>query len=416
MLLQLAWKSLLNRRATVLLTLFSISLSVLLLLSVEKIRDEARTSFASTLSGTDLIVGARTGQIQLLLYSVFRLGNATNNIGWESYQKIAAHRSVAWTIPIALGDSHRGYSVIGTNTDYFQFYRYGRKQSLAFADGKAFHALHDVVLGARVAEELGYSLGDKIVVAHGMGKTSFAKHEDQPFTVVGILKPTGTPVDQSLHVSLEAIEAIHIGWDAGVRRPGFTPTEAQLADLQPEQITAFLVGLKSKTATFRLQRAINNYRGEPLLAILPGVALQQMWQMIGTVEMALLLVSALVVLTGLIGMLTILLSSLNERRREMAVLRSVGARPWQIMALMLLETVMLTLAGCLCGTGLMIVAIELLAPVIQSELGLQISASGFSLWQWQLLGMVMAAGTLAGAIPAWQAYRNALADGLSVRL
>ncbi|MCV6590430.1 MAG: ABC transporter permease [Marinobacterium sp.] len=416
MLLGLAWRSLLNRRTSVLLTLLAISLSVLLLLGVEKVRVEARTSFANTISGTDLVVGARSGQVQLLLYSVFRMGNATNNISWESYQKIAGHRQVAWTVPIALGDSHRGYSVIGTNQDYFRFYRYGRKQPLTFAEGKSFTQLHDVVLGSRVARELGYQLGDKIVVAHGMGSTSFAKHDDQPFTVTGILSPTGTPVDQSLHVSLEAIEAIHVGWESGVKLPGKTVTEFTPEQLQPTQVTAFLVGLKSKVATFQLQRAINNYRGEPLLAILPGVALQQLWQLIGVAEQALLAISALVVLTGLLGMLTVLLSTLNERRREMAILRSVGARPWHILALLMLETMLITLVACILGTVLMYAGLYLAQPLIQQQLGLKIALGALTGWQLQLLGMVMLAGTLSGLIPAWQACRHALADGLSVKL
>lgn len=417
MLLNLAWRSLLNRKTTVLLTLFSLSLSVLLLLSVEKVRLEARSSFANTLSGTDLVVGARTGQIQLLLYSVFRMGNATNNISWKSYQKIANHRQVAWTVPISLGDSHRGRSVIGTTTDYFRYYRFGKQQPLTFAQGEAFADLHDVVLGARVAEELGYQLGDRIVVAHGMGNTSFSLHEDQPFTVTGILAPTGTPVDHSLHISLQAIEAIHVGWESGVRLPGAQgQVDLTKADLTPEQITAFLVGLKSKMATFKLQRAINSYRGEPLLAILPGVALQELWQMIGIAEQALLAISALVVLTGLVGMLTVLLSSLNERRRELAILRSVGARPWQIMLLILLESSLLTLTACLLGTLSMYAVLAGAAPLIQAELGLKITLSALSVWQWQLLAMVMLAGVVAGLVPGWQAWRNSLADGLSVRL
>ena len=104
----LAWKSLLNRRFTVLLTLFAIALSVVLLLGVETVRRDAKLSFANTIAGTDLIVGARSGSIQLLLYSVFRIGHATNNISWRSYQDIAALPQVAWTIPLMLGDSHRG--------------------------------------------------------------------------------------------------------------------------------------------------------------------------------------------------------------------------------------------------------------------------------------------------------------------
>ncbi|MBY4676274.1 ABC transporter permease [Marinobacterium arenosum] len=418
MLISLAWHSLWNRRSSVLLTVLAISISVMLLLGVEKVRVEARSSFANTISGTDLVVGARSGQVQLLLYSVFRIGDATNNISWQSYQEIAGHRNVAWTIPLALGDSHRGFRVLGTNQDYFRHYRYGAERQLSFAEGQPFDDLYDVVLGAEVAQKLGYKLGQQLVIAHGMGNTSFAEHKDKPFRVVGILARTGTPVDSTLHVSLEAIEAIHLDWRAGVPIPGakVDAEKARALDLQPKQITAFMVGLKSKIATFHLQRAINNYRAEPLSAILPGVALQQLWQMIGIAEQALLVISGFVVLTGLIGMLTVLLSSLNERRREMAILRSVGARPWQIIALLTLETTVLTLLGCLVGTLLLYAALLLAQPWIEQLFGLHIAISALSSYQLQLLGLVAVAGILVGVVPGYRAYRNSLADGLTIRL
>ena len=157
-LLRLTLRSLWNRRASLLLTLLAIALSVSLLLGVEYIRKEAKSSFLSTISGTDLVVGARSGPVQLLLYSVFRIGNATNNIGWQSYQDIAANPLVAWTIPISLGDSHQGFRVLGTNQDYFRHYQYGNKQSLQFAQGQAFSAVFEAVLGAEVAHKLGYKL------------------------------------------------------------------------------------------------------------------------------------------------------------------------------------------------------------------------------------------------------------------
>ncbi len=157
--LTLALKSLLNRRFTALLTLLSIALSVALLLGVERVRSETRASFSSTISGTDLIVGARSGPVQLLLYSVFRIGNATNNISWQSYQDIAAHPKVAWTVPISLGDSHRGFRVLGTTPGYFDHYRYARDRRLEFAAGARFDDLFDAVLGAEVADALGYRTG-----------------------------------------------------------------------------------------------------------------------------------------------------------------------------------------------------------------------------------------------------------------
>ncbi|GGK58483.1 ABC transporter permease [Amphritea balenae] len=413
----LALHSLFNRRVTALMIVFSIAVSVALLVGVEKVRTGAKHSFSSTIAGTDLIVGARSGSVQLLLYSVFRIGSATNNISWQSYQEIASHPKVAWSIPISLGDSHRGYRVLGTTTDYFKHYRYGRKRPLTFAQGQQFNRLHDVVLGAEVARTLGYKTGDKIVIAHGMGSTSFTKHEDQPFTVTGVLAATGTPVDRSLHVSLQAIEAIHIDWKAGAYIPGSggkTPLDER--ELQPHQITAFLLGLKSKLSTFQLQRSISNYRGEPLQAVLPGVALQELWGMLGIAEKALLIISGFVVVSGLFGMLTVLLTGLNERRRELAILRSVGARPAQILSLLVLETSLLTLCGILLGMLLLYAGLGATLPLLEEQYGLQLALSFPTTAELKLLGIVFIAGTLAGLIPGYRAYRYSLADGMTVRI
>lgn len=208
-------KSAWHRRVGVMLTVFSLAVSMMLLLGVDKIRKEARSSFINTISQTDLIVGARSGPLNLLLYSVFRIGNATNNVSWESYQDITALDEVAWAIPISLGDSHMGFRVMGTNSDYFRYFRYGQDRPLRFQAGKPFSDLYDTVVGAEVADKLGYKVGDQIIVSHGLVATEFGDHTDKPFTVTGILERTGTPVDRTVHVSLEAIEAIHIDWVPG---------------------------------------------------------------------------------------------------------------------------------------------------------------------------------------------------------
>ena len=419
-LLRLALASLNNRRFTALLTVFAIALSVCLLLAVERVRTEARASFASTISGTDLIVGARSGSVNLLLYSVFRIGNATNNIRWDSFEHFAQHPRVSWAIPISLGDSHRGYRVMGTSSAYFEHYRYGRKQPLQLAQGRPFAEVpFEVVLGAEVAEALNYKLDDQLVLAHGVSTVSLVKHDDKPFRVVGILKRTGTPVDRTLHINLAGMEALHIDWQNGMPARGAARIDAAHArqmDLQPKQITAFMLGLNSKIATFALQREINQYRGEPLLAILPGVALQELWSLMGTAEKALFVVSLFVVLTGLIGMLTAILTSLNERRREMAILRSVGARPWHIASLLVLEAFSLALAGVLFGLLLLYVAIAAAQGPLQSQYGLDLPLALPSTYEWSLLGGILLAGLLMGGVPAWRAYRQSLADGLSIKL
>lgn len=419
-LLRIALASLANRRFTALLTVFAIALSVCLLLAVERVRTEARASFANTISGTDLIVGARSGSVNLLLYSVFRIGNATNNIRWDSFEHFADHRQVKWAIPISLGDSHRGYRVMGTSTAYFEHYRYARSQALKLAQGREFaDDPFEVVLGAEVAQALGYDLGEKIVLAHGVATISLVKHDDKPFTVVGILERTGTPVDRTLHISLAGMEALHIDWQNGMPARGaaqISADQARAMDLQPKQITAFLLGLNSKIATFSLQREINEFRGEPLLAILPGVALQELWSLMGTAEQALFVVSLFVVLTGLIGMLTAILTSLNERRREMAILRSVGARPWHIGSLLVLEAFALALAGVAFGVALLYLGIAGSQGFVQANYGLYLALNAPSSYEWKLLGGILAAAVAMGSVPAWRAYRQSLADGLSIRL
>ncbi|ENM5786132.1 ABC transporter permease [Vibrio metoecus] len=415
--LNLAWKSLLNRKATALLTVLTVSIAVVLLLGVERIRTQAKESFANTISGTDLIVGGRSGQVNLLLYSVFRIGNATNNIDWLSYQEFSQHRAVKWTIPLSLGDSHKGFRVLGTNHSYFEHYRYGSKQPLTFSQGREFNGLFETVIGSDVAKALGYQVGSKVVIAHGISDVGFSRHDNLPFTVVGILAPTGTPVDKTVHVSLDAIEAIHVGWESGANL-GHQPSAEQLAkrDFTPKQITAMLIGLKSKIQTFALQRQINDYPAEPLSAIMPGVALHELWGMMSVAEQALMAVSVFVVIAGLLGMLSSLLTSLQERRREMSILRAMGARPQHVFALLVSEASVLTLLGIALGVSILYLLLAVAAPMIASQYGIQIALTGLTPYEWQLLGSVQLAGMVIGFIPALRAYRQSLSDGMTIRL
>ena len=416
-LLKLTWRSLWNRRISLLLTLVSIAISVSLLLGVDYIRKEARNSFMNTISGTDLVVGARSGPVQLLLYSVFRIGNATNNISWKSYQEFAKHKRVKWIVPLSLGDSHMGYRVLGTSTGYFQHYRYANKQNIRFQSGKPFAGVFDAVIGSEVAKMLGYSVGDAIVIAHGAGSTSFAKHDDKPFTITGVLKPTGTPIDRTVHVSLEAIEAIHIGWESG-SKPGIEIPAASVMkmDLQPKVITAFLVGLNNRGATFRMQRQINEYRREALLATVPGVALAELWNTIGQFEIVLRIITVFVLIAGMLGMLTTLLSTLNERRREMAILRAVGAYSGQVFLLFIMEAIIIAVLGGLLGmlmTGVLVVFAQ---PWVASEYGLYLNYWLPQAADWLLLALVVVLATLFSILPGWIAYRRSLQDGLTVRI
>jgi putative ABC transport system permease protein len=417
-LIVLASRSAWNRRATLSLTVLAVALSVCLLLGVERLRSTVRDSFEQSVSGADLIVGARGSPLQLMLYSVFRIGEATSDMEWKSVQALAAHPAVAWAIPISLGDSHRGFPVLATSQDYFGHFRYGDRQPLSLAEGRPFLDVLETVLGAEVAESLGYALGDRITLSHGNGQAGLAEHADKPFAVVGILARTGTPVDRTVHIGLDSMEAIHLDWQGGAHIPGLSiPAEyVKKFDLAPKTVTAAILGLKSRAAVFAVQRYINSYKDEPLMAVLPGVALAQLWQVAGVGEKALLAVSVLVVAVGLAGLVAVVLASLNERRRELAVLRSVGAHPRDILTLTTLEGLGLTLAGA--GLGFLLLTIQsfLLGPIIQARFGLMLRPTVPTVEELLLLGGVVVVGLCASLVPGWRAYRLSLSDGLTPRL
>ncbi len=423
-LLSVAALSAWNRRGTLVLVVLSIALATALLLTLERLRTDIRASFLQAVSGTDLVVGARTGPVQLMLYAVFRVGGATNSIGMDSVRAISEHRAVAWTVPLALGDSHRGFPVLGSTPAYFQHFRYGDQQALALAAGQPFagtlDGLYEAVLGAEVAQRLGYRLGQRITLSHGLqavGGALAAGHDDKPFTVVGVLARTGTPVDRTVHVSLQAIEAIHLDWAGGAPLPGvrIAAENARKFSLEPKQVTAALVGLKGRAAVFNVQRFVNAYEAEPLLAVLPGVALDELWAVVGPGEQALLALSGLVALVSLAGLVAVVLAGLNERRRELAVLRAVGAGPRQVLFLLAAEGTLVTASGALLAALAAAAAVALAGPAVQARFGIALALGAPTAAQWALFGAVMGAGMLAALVPGWRAYRLSLADGLSPR-
>jgi putative ABC transport system permease protein len=409
MFFRLAVKSLLNRKGSVMLTVLAMAVSIFVLLGVEHIRGQSKQSFNSTVSGVDLIVGARTGSMNLLLYSVFRMGSPTNNIDWQTYQNISANPKVAWVIPISLGDSHKGFRVMGTTTDYFTYFSYGNKRQLNFSQGKPFEQVFDVVLGAQVAKKLNYTLGENIILAHGLGKTSFSMHDQSPFKVVGILGPTGTPVDQTVHVSLQGIEAVHIDWQqiANMSGGAVSHKQIQALELEPKNITAFMLGLTSRMATFRVQRDINNYSNEPLTAILPGVALAELWQMMGLLENTLRLISGLILVAALLGLSAMMLASIREREHEIHLLRVIGAPPWFLFLLVELEALLVSFVSMLVGITGLYLSLLIAGDVLSTDFGLHIGLHILSFNNLLFLLLVAGSTLIAAAIPSFAAYKSA---------
>lgn len=422
-LLILACKSAWSRRGALSLAIVSIMLSVALLLTVERLRHAAHDSFAASLSGTDLVVGPRDHPLRLLLHAVFHIGTPDTGMSWDSAQRIAADPAVAWTIPLSLGDSHRGFPVVATSRAFFAHYRYGRAQPLEFAVGADTGGLFRVVLGAEVARRLGYRSGDQLALSHGGADADHhpghgAEHGDKPFTVAGVLAPTGTPVDRALYIGLHAMEAIHLDWHGGAPIPGLALSGADLRkfDLEPKQVSAVMVGLKQRAAVLRMQRNINTGPGEALTAVIPAVALDQLWDLTGSAERVLDAISALVLAVALCGLAAAVLAGLNERRRELAILRAVGARPLHIFLLLVCEGAGLTLAGAAGGFILVQLAAVGLAPWALAHWGLAFDMARPGVSELSLLAAVASAGLVASVIPGWRAYRLSLGDGLLPRI
>jgi len=447
MIFRVAKQSLLHRKVSVLLTFLALLVSVSLLLSIEHIRKEAKSSFYRTVSGVDLIVGARTGQINLLLSSVFRVGANANSVSWESYQRIVANPQVEWSIPLSLGDSHKGFAVIGTTNDYFEHYRFGDKRQLSFQAGGRFSHSHetnrtakmsavgqhfDVVLGADAAKQLNYKVGDEIIISHGVGKVSFSHHDDHPFTIVGILQFTGTPVDQGVHVGLNTIESIHTQVSPSLSKSPLSRTSLknppqedahadhdhaqehdhghesnQLELYHPTQVSAFMLGLKSRIAVLQVQRQVNQDKIEPLSAIIPGVALGELWRLVGAVENVLRIISAAVLVASLLGLSTMLLASLRERKAEISVFRIMGAKSSFVFWLLQLEALSIAFFASIFAVLLVMGMILLSNDWLLAEYGLSLSANILSMQTLWMIGIVLIATFVLALIPSIDAYRNA---------
>jgi putative ABC transport system permease protein len=418
--LRLAWKSLNNRRLTTGLTVASIALSMALLLAVERAKRAAEEGFTQTISQTDLIVGARSGPINLILYSVFNMGSATNNISVQTYEDIKKNPAIEWTIPYSLGDGHRGFRVVGTDENFYQHYRFRGDSRVELAEGSASFGLWDAVIGADVAKDLGYKLSQKIVIAHGVTKgQGILMHDDKPFTVVGIMKATGTALDRSIYITLEGLEALHIDWQSGAmptKEQMIPPERIKKEDIKIKMITAFFLRTNSRIETLRLQREINTYVEEPLLAIIPGVTLAELWRGLGYVEQTLRIIALMVVAVGLVAMLIALLTGLNERRREMAILRALGASSSKIVALLVFESTVLTVMGVALGVGVQLVVFQGLKSWIEREFGLYLVGALFTPREIAEIFLMIALGAFIGLVPALRAMRLALKDGLSQRV
>ena len=468
-------QSLLNRWLSCLLIILTLAFSISLFFTVSRIQESVRSSFQNTISGVDSVVAARGGNLQILLNSVFLIGEPNSTIRWSTFKDITDNNKMNWAVPISLGDSHKGYRVIGTTNNYFKEIKYSSGKNIEFLSGNSFNDVFDVVLGNAVANKLKYNIGAEIIIKHGLSDVGevhtfhsekenhsdhadhddHAKHEEHDdhsdhtdhndhakhethddhadhsdhadegheghnhenlgFKVTGILKPTGTPIDNAVYVSLAGIEAMHKGWIGNQKVIDVSIEQIMQSELKPKTISAIFVSLKNRTQVFQFQRDLLNYKEEAISSVMPGITLSRLWALTGNVDKAFKIITFFIIIIALLGMIAMTIAGLNGRRREMAILRSVGASPTNIVSLLLVESIIISLISCAIGYILMIVIFSIGKDYLQNNYGIFINSFSIKNYDLQMIISIICAALIATIVPAIQIYKNTLRDGLNVR-
>lgn len=404
-----------SRLVPIVLVIVALSASMALLLAVDRIQQATKNGFNQSLSGVDLVLGPGGSGLELVLYTVFHLGKPTNNITTETVSDITDDPMVEWAVPIALGDNHRGYRVISTTDEYFDRIKFGGDQPLVFAQGGPFSDLNETVIGSEVAEALGYALDTSIFVTHGsqmIGKL----HDDFSFKITGILESTGTPIDRAVFVSLEGYELVHLGWQNGSKTVSLQNLDINAIPkerLYPKTVTAVYLGLTSKLSLFKFIRAVRDYPEEAISAVIPGVALAELWSIVGIVDSVFQLLNWLIIGISIVGMVTMIITGLDSRTRELTILRALGLSPPKLAGLVLLETIIISLTAVLSAIVLVWFLTVAAADLLNQWAGVRIELTWLAIDELSTIMIIVLAGVCASLIPAGMVYRRSLHKGFS---
>lgn len=326
-----ALRSIWVRRSLYIWVLLAFALSSALIFFSLQFKNSIQKSFSGGASGVDLVIGAKTSEFNLVMFSLFNLGQPIANMTLDEFIHINESKDVEWTIPLAKGDSFKGFSVIGTNDQFFKNFRDASKDSLKMTGGEWFSLEVEAVLGAEVAKATGLSLGEEIVVSHGLQNQSIEDHHDHPFQVVGILEPTGTAADRSVFVDLKAMGDLHGQSGENI------------------SISAVLVKMKSKAGILNFRNRINSQPSSQLVAAMPGQVLQEFWRSFRFLPEALNFLAIVVLVISFSSFFTLLMLLFQMRRQEIAIFKSLGMSRLSLMILFMTESTMICLFGSFLG-------------------------------------------------------------------
>ncbi|MGA2035728.1 MAG: ABC transporter permease, partial [Thermoguttaceae bacterium] len=412
---KIAWRSIQQRALASALTAVSMALGVSLVVAVLVVQNVVYQSFNRRGEGYDLIVGAKGSRLELVLNSVYYVGQPIPNIPYKYYQEIAEARfgRVRNVIPLCLGDNYEGYRVVGTTPEMFDDLKYHEDQPYRFAEGgRNFKSASyfEAVVGAEAARRTGLKLGDTFRPTHDVAGEKGHKHK--PFTVVGILEHTGTPNDRALFVNIEGFyrTAGHVelaGHDDD--EDDEHAHEGPIPD-DLKHVTAVLVGTEEEPPGMTLAVAKQINEKPDLQAAMPSVEIANLFEnIIGNVELILLLFAVMIVFVAGIGIMVSIYNSMSDRRHEIAIMRALGASRTTVMLVILFESILLSLGGGVLGLAIGHGIVGLGSPIIASATGVTVGVLQFRLLEAILIPGLIALASIVGYLPAVAAYQTDVA-------
>lgn len=422
-LFQIVLKNIKQRKLSAALTIISTLLGVALVIAILVIKQESEDAFNQTATGYELIVGPKGSPLQVTLNTIYHIGLPVNNMPYRTYDLISKDRRVKLAIPYVMGDNYKNFRIIGTSEKFFTEFEYQKGKRYSFQTGRQFENENEAVIGNDVAEKTGMKIGDTFIGSHGVEAYEYAEeHDEHKFTVTGILNKTFTPNDKVIFIPMESvwemhyhgeeestIDTIHSGHEHGEVHKHEFPEERKT-------ITSILVSLKSPVYFDLLRRQINDdkFEGINAQAIIPVLEIMQLFEIIGNINSVLLIVAYMVIIVAVISILVSIYNTINERKRDIAIMRALGASRGKIFGMIILEGLFISFIGAILGVFAGHLAVYVFSPLISAKTGILITGLTFNIFELYLVLGTIILSVLVSILPAVKAYRTDVAKNLSL--
>jgi putative ABC transport system permease protein len=411
--LRLSWANLKADRLSTALSIMLLAIGVGMVAFVMVVSQQLTDRFNRDIRGIDMVVGAKGSPLQLILSAVYQMDSPTGNIPLSEVKRLQKHPLVKYSIPLAYGDSYQGYRIVGTEEKYLEHY------DAQFATGNVWTKDFEAVIGSETAENLNLKLGDHFHGSHGLVDDMHV-HEEEAYHVSGILKPTGTVVDRLILTNIGSVWHIHgehgdaeekahdhEGHDHG---DDVHEGHAHEPEDDSREITALLIKFKNPMAMMQLPRHVNTNTN--MQAALPAIEVNRLYQLLGVGFTTLQIIGALIMTIAAISVFISLLNSLKDRKYELALMRSLGASPFKLFSMVILESLLLCIIGYSAGIVLGRIGLLLMARLGEEQMQMSLTGNGFTMEEVWLLPVTLIIGLIAALIPAFQAYRTDISSVL----